>query len=55
MVTTAQQLIAYRNELIDGGLHPSYADEIIKDAAQTLVMNHGLRVTLPTDQDTAQR
>jgi hypothetical protein len=43
-MTTAQKLIAYRKELIQGGLDPDVVRDIVKDAAQTLVINEGLKV-----------
>ncbi|MFD3654346.1 hypothetical protein [Streptomyces sp. NPDC058620] len=49
-LTTAQKLIAYRAELIAGGVHPDLIDDLTKDAAQTMVMNEGLKVTRQ-DQD----
>ncbi|WP_424918881.1 hypothetical protein [Streptomyces sp. wa1064] len=44
MTTTAQKVIAYRKELLDGGLSPELVDDLVKDAASTLVMNGGLVV-----------
>lgn len=43
-MTTAQTLSAYRRELLDGGMNPEVVDDLVKDAAQTMVMNQGLRV-----------
>lgn len=42
MATTAQKLIAYRLELRDAGLDHDLVNDLVKDAAQTLVMNEGL-------------
>ncbi|WP_405549712.1 hypothetical protein [Streptomyces microflavus] len=44
MSTTAQKVIAYRKELLEGGLSPELVDDLVKDAASTLVINHGLAV-----------
>ncbi|MFF2640327.1 hypothetical protein ACFVUB_11090 [Streptomyces niveus] len=44
MATTAQFLIDYHRELTEGGLPPSLVEDIVKDAAQTIVLNEGLRV-----------
>ncbi|WP_326677682.1 hypothetical protein [Streptomyces sp. NBC_01237] len=44
MTTTAQKVIAYRRELLEGGLAPELVDDLVKDAASTLVMSGGLVV-----------
>lgn len=44
MPSTAQQLIAYHRELVDGGLDHETIQALVKDAAQTIVMNDGLKV-----------
>jgi hypothetical protein len=41
--TTAQQLIAYRRELRAGGLDADLANDLVRDAAQTIVLHHGLQ------------
>lgn len=46
MATTAQKLIAFRNELISGGMNPELVADVVRDAAQNLVMHHGLVVAL---------
>ncbi|MFJ2182972.1 hypothetical protein ACIOJG_20360 [Streptomyces anulatus] len=46
MASTAQQLIAYHRELVGGGLDHETIQALVKDAAQTIVMNDGLVVTL---------
>lgn len=43
MITTAQKLIAYREELHAGGLSPDLIDDLVRDAAETLVRNIGLQ------------
>ncbi|MFD6275826.1 hypothetical protein ACFWFI_09665 [Streptomyces sp. NPDC060209] len=47
MATTAQQLLAFRQELIDGGLHRDEADELVRDASHALVRHPGLVVATP--------
>ncbi|MFC7842508.1 hypothetical protein [Streptomyces sp. NPDC057382] len=44
MATTAQKLIAFREELQAARFRPDLIDELVKDASQTLVMNEGLHV-----------
>ncbi|MFE9937379.1 hypothetical protein [Streptomyces hirsutus] len=46
MASTAQQLIAYRRELIAGGIDHDLANDLVKDAAQAMVLNEGLRITV---------
>jgi hypothetical protein len=47
--TTAQQLIEYRAELRAGGLDWELIDDLVRDAAQTIVMHGGLQTKpLPT-------
>jgi hypothetical protein len=41
--TTAQQLVAYRAELRAGGLDSELANDLVRDAAQTIVLQHGLQ------------
>lgn len=59
MATTAQLLIAYRQELKAGGIHDELANDLVRDAASTLVTSEGLEVqvtSLDTDappQDTS--
>ncbi|WP_086746206.1 hypothetical protein [Streptomyces scabiei] len=50
MPTTAEMLIAYRRELYAGGIEPDLVNDLVKDAAQTMVMNQGLRVKEPEHQ-----
>ncbi|MFF1417460.1 hypothetical protein [Streptomyces sp. NPDC058280] len=47
MASTAEQLIAYRRELTNGGLEHELANDLVKDAAQTIVMNEGLKTSPP--------
>ncbi|WP_333746146.1 hypothetical protein [Streptomyces sp. IBSBF 2950] len=55
MATTAETLIAYRRELHAGGLDHDVINDLVKDAAQTMVLNEGLRVKQPEPQgDTTQ-
>ncbi|MFD8937313.1 hypothetical protein ACFV0R_19025 [Streptomyces sp. NPDC059578] len=44
-LTTAQLLTAYRRELVAGSFERGVIDDLVRDAAQTIVMNEGLRVT----------
>ncbi|MFD7319241.1 hypothetical protein [Streptomyces sp. NPDC059883] len=44
MATTSQKLLAYHRELTAGGLCPDLVNDLVKDAAQTIVMNDGLAV-----------
>ncbi|WP_274031478.1 hypothetical protein [Streptomyces sp. MMBL 11-1] len=44
MSTTAQKVIAFRQELLEGGLPHDLVDDLVKDATSTLVMNAGLDV-----------
>lgn len=44
MPSTAQLLIAYRQELKAGGLHDELVNDLVKDAASTLVTHEGLEV-----------
>lgn len=44
MATTAQQLIQYRRELAEGKLRPDLVDDLIRDAAHTMVEANGLTV-----------
>ncbi|WP_406420891.1 hypothetical protein [Streptomyces sp. NBC_00842] len=48
MITTAQKLLAYREELRAGGMSPDLIDDLVRDAAQTLVMHNGLQTNKPT-------
>lgn len=48
MASTAQQLIAFRRELVEGGLDHDLINELVKDASQTIVMNGGLVATAQT-------
>jgi hypothetical protein len=41
--TTAQQLIEYRAELRAGGIDHELANDLVRDAAQTIVMSDGLQ------------
>ncbi|MDX3634325.1 hypothetical protein PV728_29490 [Streptomyces europaeiscabiei] len=40
--TTAQALIEYRAELRAGGIDHDLANDLVRDAAQTIVLNDGL-------------
>ncbi|MFD9107156.1 hypothetical protein [Streptomyces bottropensis] len=42
MATTAHRLIAYRLELREAGLDHDLVNDMVRDAAKTLVMNEGL-------------
>ncbi|MFJ3826225.1 hypothetical protein [Streptomyces nodosus] len=44
MASTAQRLIAYRRELREAAFDNDLVNDMVKDAAQTLVMNEGLLV-----------
>lgn len=52
-MTTAQQLLAYHRELKSSGLDPELVRDLIKDAAQTIVMNEGLKVATAPSQGTS--
>lgn len=51
--TTAQQLIEYRAELRAGGISEELTDDLIRDAAQTIVMHCGLQ-TKPLPSSTIE-
>lgn|GEM_PF-5768626 len=53
MATTAAYLIAYRNELLAGGMSPDVVDALVRDAAHLDVQSRGLRIAHPRDADTA--
>jgi hypothetical protein len=46
--TTASKLIAYRNELREGGVDTIVVDEMVRDAGQYLLTTYGLDV--PEDE-----
>lgn len=48
MQTTASKLIAYRNELREGGVDTIVIDEMVRDAGQHLLSTYGLDV--PEDE-----
>lgn len=43
MSTTASSLVSYRNELIEGGLPESLANEMTRDAASRIIQAHSLK------------
>ncbi|MCR8947218.1 hypothetical protein NW249_34595 [Streptomyces sp. OUCMDZ-4982] len=47
MASTAQILMAYRAELKGGGLPADLVDDLVRDAASTIIMNGGLKVRHP--------
>ncbi|MGW0566084.1 hypothetical protein [Streptomyces tauricus] len=53
MATTAQQLIEYRAELRAGGIDPDLITDLVRDAAQTIVMHCGLQ-TKPLPSSTIE-
>lgn len=45
-MTTAQKLIAYRKELINGGFSPELAEHLVRDAAHQQIIQSGLVVAV---------
>lgn len=43
-MTTAASLIAYRHELLDGGMPPGIVDDLVRDAARLDIESRGLRI-----------